>query len=285
VSSVRIQTGDKEPIEVLIVDAARQTLTGLTNIKLRIRRTSDDFFFDWSDNAFKAPASVVTMLQLLAEVDAANAPGRYHLNKAGHIRGFDTSTIFNPTTDDTYEATVLQDGTPQSAANVPQVGEIKVGDFLDFIDAAISDAATPADVAQALVDIRLHQLVNTNPGAVQPSTGTYIKQLLDEVKLRPTHLVLQGYGYDQINDRLEGLIWVEQGNLISSASTSCTVKWYDKDGTLLFTLVDAAPDSQGIFKVEKTTPGLAGDRVYYAIADVVVTGLGTVSGAKANITF
>lgn len=129
---VRIQTGQKEPIVALIVDANGDELTGKTDIKIKVRRLSDGYYFDWSDDTFKAGASVSQMLQALIEVSAAYSPGEYQLNKAGHSGGFDTSTITNANDDDVYYVTAIQDsGT--DAANVPLIGEIKVGSFVDDI--------------------------------------------------------------------------------------------------------------------------------------------------------
>ena len=50
----RIQTGDTEPIETnVLIDAAKNKLTGLTNVKLKIRRQFDNKYFDWSTNSFE----------------------------------------------------------------------------------------------------------------------------------------------------------------------------------------------------------------------------------------
>lgn len=125
-SSERIQTGATEPIEVLVVDAAGALLTGLLNVKVQIRRQSDDFYLDWSDNSFRAGASVVTMLQALGELDLTYAPGIYRF-----VGGWNTSTIANPVAGDTYFVTAVQDGVPQNAGNLPARGEIKSGQWPD----------------------------------------------------------------------------------------------------------------------------------------------------------
>ena len=45
-------------------------------IQINIRRTSDNFFYDWSDATFKAAGAVVTMYSAaLTPVDATNMPG------------------------------------------------------------------------------------------------------------------------------------------------------------------------------------------------------------------
>lgn len=123
-SSVRIQTGATERIEALILDGSLVPLTGKTDILVSIRRVSDGFFYDFNDDTFKA-AGWTTRQQAMTEIDATNAPGEYRYD-------FDTSAVTNSATDDTYEVRVDQSpGT--DAKNVPQVGEIKVGQLVDEI--------------------------------------------------------------------------------------------------------------------------------------------------------
>jgi len=129
---VRIQTGQKEPIVALIVDANGNELTGKTDIKIKIRRLSDGFYFDWADDTFRSGGAVSQLLQALSEVSGTYSPGEYQLNTASHVDGFDTSVITNAADDDVYFITAIQDsGT--DAANVPLIGEIKVGNFVDDI--------------------------------------------------------------------------------------------------------------------------------------------------------
>jgi len=141
-SSVRIQTGATERIEALVLDGSLTPLTSKTDILVSVRRWSDGFFLDWNDDTFKS-SGWTTRQQAMTEVSAANAPGEYQYD-------FDTSAITNPAADDTYEVRVDQSpGT--DAKNLPQVGEIKVGQFVDDIDAAVSSRAAPGD-EMALVD-------------------------------------------------------------------------------------------------------------------------------------
>lgn len=129
-SSVRIKTGEKEPIVVLIVDQDGNPLTGLTDIKIRVRRGSDGFYLDWSDNTFKAtPAQLLVALE---QISAVLSPGEYQLNTVIHVDGFDTSTFVQLVDEEQYFVTAVQDGA-DTASNVPQIGEIKVGGFVDDI--------------------------------------------------------------------------------------------------------------------------------------------------------
>ena len=288
-SNVRIQTNDKEPVEVLAVDANRTPLTGLTNLVLKIRRRSDDFFFDWSDNTFKTGGAVATLLQPLQEVNAAVAPGKYKLNKTNHVNGFDTSSITNPTNDDIYFLTVLQDVAPFNAINTPQIGQLSVGDFVDHLDAFVSNNASPAEVAQELEAIGLDHLVAVSPGATPPAEGSYIDQILDQLGNQPTHVVLQTFSYNQTADRLDVTVWIEKGNMVFNDPPNmgdCDVNFYTKDGVLLFSLTDMTPDAQGIYTASQASPGLVPDALYYAVAQVAVAGVpnNTVSGAKGMFT-
>ena len=128
--NVRIQTGDTERIEALMLDGSLSPLTGLGNVLLSIRRVSDGYWLDFDDDTFKA-SGWTTRQQAMTQTDVTNDPGVYHYD-------LDTSTITNPTADDTYEARV----DCASAANVPLTGEIKVGQFVDDIDVAISSRSS-----------------------------------------------------------------------------------------------------------------------------------------------
>ena len=131
--TLQIVQGEKEPIIILVVDSLGHPLTGKTNLKIRIHRNSDGWYFDWSDNAFKAEGFIVTMLWPLTEISPTGSPGEYQLNKAGHVHGFDTSSITNPRNTDDYFVTCVQDG-GSDAANVPMIGELKVSEPTTEVD-------------------------------------------------------------------------------------------------------------------------------------------------------
>jgi len=117
-----IEYNDVEPIVVS---------TGKTGqaVTIRICRTSDDFFLDWSDNVFKTVASVTTLDQALTEKDATNAPGIYKLTSVSHPVGLDTSilTVLDPTTDDS----LVVMPTALSPKRTVEAGEIKLKCLID----------------------------------------------------------------------------------------------------------------------------------------------------------
>lgn len=129
-TTVRIRKGEKEPIVVLIVDGDGNELTGLSDVKVKVRRASDGFYMDWSDNTFKA--SPTQLLQSLSEISATFSPGEYHLSTGTHVDGFDTGTFVQLLDEESYFFTSVQDG-GTTAANALQIGEIKVGGFVDDI--------------------------------------------------------------------------------------------------------------------------------------------------------
>jgi len=128
----RVQTGGKEPIEVLVLDVHGYPLTGRSDILLKVRRQSDNGMFDWFDDTFKIPSSVSQPEQTLSEIDSARFPGEYKLNAPNHVNGFDTLSISNPVDDDIYEFTIDQSVGGQ-AENLPLIGEVKVGSYIDDI--------------------------------------------------------------------------------------------------------------------------------------------------------
>jgi len=284
VISVRVQTGAKEPIGVLAIDSAKSGLVDLTNLMLRIRRVSDDYHFDWSDNTFKAAPT--QLLVALSQVDKTNSPGAYKLDYGVHTDGFDTGQIANAVDDDTYHLLVTQEGSPQNADNRPWEGELKVGDWVDYFDQSISDNASPTEVRAELVGFGLDHLVSVNPGVVPPASGTYIRQLLDgqDVLLAQGYSLQQNWSYHKNLDQLLGQVWVEYGGLIITAPISCSVTWYDSNEVAIFTVTDAAPDARGVFLLSKDTPGLQTNKPYYAEAMVEVPGYGTVKAIKGAFT-
>jgi len=142
-STVRIQTGATERIEYLVRDGSLSPLTGKSDILVSIRRISDGQYLDFDDDTFKS-SGWTTRQTAMSEVSATYSPGTYSYD-------FDTSSITNPTTDDTYVARVEQSpGT--DAANLPAEGEIKVGEWVDDIDAPISGRAAPGDAMDLVTD-------------------------------------------------------------------------------------------------------------------------------------
>lgn len=117
----QIRAGDTEPIQASIVGWSGDPLTGKSDISVSIRRNSDGLTYDWDDAAWKAFSACVEPRRAMSEVDGANYPGEY-------------SEVFtSPTGDDIYQVSV--DQVPRTdAANVPQSGEIRAGQWAGTIE-------------------------------------------------------------------------------------------------------------------------------------------------------
>ncbi len=120
-----VQTGAKEPIVALVLDQFGKPLIMSGAIKARVWRVSDGEYLDWFDMTFK-PFNVVSRpLMALSEIDRVASPGEYRLD-------LDTGAIVNPTLNDIYEVTVVNDS-EEDSGNLPQVGEIRVGGWVDKV--------------------------------------------------------------------------------------------------------------------------------------------------------
>ena len=139
--TIRIQTGATERITAVALSAALAPLTGLTDLVISIQRVSDGFWFDFADLTFKS-VGWTTRQQAMTEISSTLAPGQYRTD-------FVTSTITNAAANDAYLVTVTQ--TPGTTVkNIPQVGELKVGQWVDNLDATITSRATALTAASAV---------------------------------------------------------------------------------------------------------------------------------------
>jgi hypothetical protein len=64
---------------------------------------------------------------------------------------------------------------------------------------------------------------------------------------------------------------------------SAVISVYDADDSVLFTASDVAPDSQGMFRMTKTSPGLVADRLY-SVHISITTSCGVVVGRRGFMT-
>jgi hypothetical protein len=205
-STVYIETGATERIESLCMSGALVPITGKTDILLQVRRVSNGQFLDFADMTFKA-AGWTTRRQAMSEVSAANEPGVYFYDLA-------TASITNPVADDTYELMVVQSpGT--DVKNLPQVGEIKTGIWVDSI-AAIETKTAPLPAAPAS---------EPNVDAVEAKVDTVITGL-GLIQLDVGFLVDVAGGRWLVDDVLNQLILYRADN----ATVVARFNLLDKDG-------------------------------------------------------
>jgi len=61
-----------------LYDADGDAIAGSSDLKVKIKRDADDYFFDFDDTTFKAD-SHTTIDSAMSEIDGTNAPGEYEL--------------------------------------------------------------------------------------------------------------------------------------------------------------------------------------------------------------
>lgn len=127
--ATRVQTGEKDRIQVYALDSSNAGVTGAT-ITLSIGRQSDGFY--WSGTGYTSAFTGLTM----TETDSVNLPGVYHYD----------FTPRGPAASFTLNATTLTAG----VANAPWHGELKAGDWVDNIDAAVSSRGSATDLSEVL---------------------------------------------------------------------------------------------------------------------------------------
>lgn len=143
--TTRIQNSQTERIEVVALDSSGSPVTGLSDVLLAIRRISDDFYFDFNDSTFKG-SGWTTRQQQMSELDATNDAGLYTYD-------FNTAGL----SDDNYQMR----SESATAVNFPKTGELKVGDYVDFIfdwDAANTELSAIPTATSGLKDMLKHVL-------------------------------------------------------------------------------------------------------------------------------
>lgn len=123
--TARIQNGQTERIRVFIFDNDGNAVVGLSNVFLKIYRKSNGQFYTGSAWQFSS-ATIV-----MSEEDAVNKPGWYYYD-------FDTSGLG----DDIY---YMEVNCASAMAGYLATGELKVGGYVDNIDAAASAIKAKTD--------------------------------------------------------------------------------------------------------------------------------------------
>lgn len=111
-----LKTGESELIRSLFLDNLNVGITGQAP-NITIRRNSDDFYWDFDDNTFKA-SGWTTRVGSMSETDATTEPGLYQYSF--DMGGLDADTY--------YVKTTL---TGANASNTPQTNEIITGEWMD----------------------------------------------------------------------------------------------------------------------------------------------------------
>jgi hypothetical protein len=139
-------------------------------------------------------------------------------------------------------------------------------------------------ITNPLTDDTYQVVVVGGADAANLPVGDELKvgQWLDDL-LQTEYVVMQSYSYNPVTSLLTGFVWVESRNFVVLDPTFASVTWYDEDGVSLFTMTDAAADSQGIFHVWKDAPGLLSNKAYYAVS-TITRGSATMTSCKGSFT-
>lgn len=172
-TTARILQGDTEPIIASVVDGVGGSISGAT-ITTRIQRLSDNFFFDWDDDTFKAFGSVGTPDQALTEFP--NQVALYRLDTAAHAEGFDTSEIDNVTANDVYLV---------SFTVTAPVGAVGPGPIEIKVDQWVKDTRDAAIAAKYLGAVYINSNKGTNgtDPEVNGAPGLPVKLLADALSI------------------------------------------------------------------------------------------------------
>ena len=123
-------------------------------------------------------------------------------------------------------------------------------------------------------------IINRNQVSVIPTNSAGL--IRTEVAEKPTAAHLSA-AYDDDTDVLELAVWVERLGFTVDNPTSCSVDWYEPDGTLLFTVSDSSPDAQGIFQITRASTTLVANTAYYVEVSVTDSA-GTVTTTRGTPT-
>lgn len=132
------------------------------------------------------------------------------------------------------------------------------GATVDF--RGLISVSTVWDVASSL-----HNIPGTM-GALQNTGGTG-----GTVSVSGFYFVHQNYNYDEADDELDGLIWVQTESGVIYSPVNANIGIYNQSGGLVFSMSDNSADGQGMFHVNKTLAGLSIGEPYTAAASVVIS--------------
>lgn len=95
----------------------------------------------------------------------------------------------------------------------------------------------------------------------------------DTILVRPLDVPRLGVAYDNENDVLLVEVTISrQGQPMPAGELlSAQVRVYDSDDNMIIDVSDLAPDSFGVFRLNKLAPGLVHDHLYYVLVRVTTT--------------
>ena len=116
----RNQYNEDERMYVTMIDSNGDPLTGAVDVLISIRRDSDSYWYDFSDNTFKV-SGWTSSSQAMTELDAINTAGTYY---------YDLDTTFGIFGS---QQNYLIQADCASAVSTPQHGYLKLGGWIDSV--------------------------------------------------------------------------------------------------------------------------------------------------------
>jgi len=95
----------------------------------------------------------------------------------------------------------------------------------------------------------------------------------DDIIVHPLDVPRLGVAYDDQSDTLLVEVTLSRGGAPMPAAelSAAKIDVYDADDNLLLTESDLAPDTLGVFRLQRSAPGLVADRLYYVRVEVTTT--------------
>lgn len=202
-----------------LYDASGAGITGSSDLKIKIKRDADDYFYDFDDSTFKN-AAWTTIAATMTEVDATNVPGEYEYTV--DVSGWDDGvyTVYyqysgSPAWTDAVEFR-LYDGKESfevADAILGDTGELQTNQG-NWITA--TGFSTPSNVTDAQTAIIAEVDANeTKIDAIQAAL-TALDNLIDRV-----------LGLTQENHYLDTAVYDAYNNM-----TSCRIRIYSVAGSV-----------------------------------------------------
>lgn len=135
-----------------------------------------------------------------------------------------------------------------------------------------TDYAMPADVTY----VRAYYDVFEGDGIT--SAGYYrSEEIFALEKTNPQFVNKITTTFNPLTDVQEVLAWVEKDGQRLTAVTDCVITVKNSAGTTVWTATDAAPNADGIFKVENSSTVVTADSNYYVIIVITAEGVARTS--------
>lgn len=188
--SVTVKAGAVEPLTIAVRKASDGTpLTGSTNLRVSIRRTTDNRFLDFADGAFKT-SGWTTRQATLTEIDSTNAAGWYEYVTGGGVHGIDT-TGWNAVPYDV----AFEEVTSTLAQGAPQIGfgEIRVGGSIENLDGRV-----PASLVSGRMDASVGAVQSGAIGAAGFAAGAITSTVLADDAITAAKIAADAIGSSEL---------------------------------------------------------------------------------------